>query len=93
MSITKSYPIEIEETADGEGIYFSKGHHDPEEFIGSVLAYIEDCYGEGWALKAKDIRHERWRCIPVAPYEYEPFSHWLVPGKGRGSFPVTVVQA
>lgn len=91
MSTQKDYVLEIEEFFDDWGVYWSKGHHDPAEFVAVVADYCEYIYGEGGRFGTEDVRQERWRCVPAPAHNSAAVDYLLIPGTGRGTFPVTVV--
>jgi hypothetical protein len=87
----KTYPLEIEELREFEGGHmgwWSKGHHDPTDF----LSYASLVAGEILDVDVRFVRHEWWRCVPIGVAgEHFTLTVAAKPG-ARGAFPVTVVE-
>ncbi len=85
----KEYPLEVERTADGD-CCFSKGWHDPEEFI--EAAYIELALWdkEEETLEPEYVRYQVWRVVPAQYEEFSSYFHEAQLGT-PGAFPVTLV--
>lgn len=86
---TKQYPLNVFESHE-EGHfgligYWSKGHHDAEEFLDVVIARYEPIFDVG------PVQHTWYRCMPAS---WDPDSTMLVEasGPGRGVFPATVAE-
>ena len=83
--MNEQYPLDPKPLTEAGTIfgYFSKGHHDFNDFAAEVER-VYDC-----TVKITDCYHTRYRCVPAAPGE----GYWLLPSKpGRGAFPVTVYE-
>lgn len=91
MSNKKQHSLEIDtlvsETGDERTAYFSRGHHDHEEFLDAIEEEFDCRPGER-------IRHEWGRWVPTSPDECVGFTMWYHPAKegARGAFPVTIVE-
>lgn len=83
----KKYPLKIERCMEFEGIgiinYYSKGHHDKEEFL-KALAYAYDYQGDIEDVFYTDIK------LSPSPTGYMVVNFIKEPC--RGSFPVTVIE-
>lgn len=77
----KAYPLDIQVTC-GDPIYYSKGHHEPVEFVHDGLAYYDYHFAEG------DVYHAWWRYVPDATGEWNVVITVAKP-HSRGAFPVT----
>lgn len=88
MSV-KKYPLEVEAYLENYG-YWSKGHHDKQEFVDAVKKE----WGE--ELFSGAVKYEWARHRPALPHERENDGYaWyhVKSEKGmRGAFPITVVR-
>lgn len=85
----KTYPLEVQELREFEGGHlgwWSKGHHNPYDFLFAIDDEKE------LKVPIDRVRHEWWRCMPVN-VAGEQFT-LTIPAKPhtRGAFPVTVVE-
>lgn len=81
----KNYPLEIETYSD-PGAYWSKGHHDRQEFAERVKKE----YGED--IDPRLVNYAWYRKRPALPHEKEYAWYMDVAQKGtQGAFPVTEV--
>ena len=95
----KKYPLEIVPAYEFEGgsspfEYYSRGHHDKEEFLDKVDEEYDPWFGMGDTPSSEYVRHEYWRTIPTpSPDGDDTYVSLLYPTKkGAGAFPVTVVD-
>jgi hypothetical protein len=85
----KTYDLRIEELHEFEGGHigwFSKGHHEPADFL--TEASFEA--GKTLDIDVRFVRQEWWRCVPAAG-EHFTYTVTAQPNT-RGAFPVTVVE-
>jgi len=85
--VMSKYPLKIERVVEFEGVsttgYYSKGHHDKNEFIEAVKGDYE------YEGNVNDVRHLYIKVSPsptgglLINYRKEPC---------RGSFPATVIE-
>lgn len=83
----KEYPLRIEKVIEFEGCsvmeYYSKGHHDKNEFLDAVRVDYE------YEGNINDVRHTNIKLSPsptggmIINYRKEPC---------KGSFPATVIE-
>ncbi|MCF6466367.1 hypothetical protein [Clostridium sp. Cult2] len=83
----KKYPLLIQEVAEFEGCsvmaYYSKGHHNKEEFINAVMGDYD------YVGNIHSVRHTNIKLSPsptggmMVNYRKEPC---------KGSFPATVIE-
>jgi hypothetical protein len=87
VKVMSKYPLKIERVVEFEGVsttgYYSKGHHDKNEFIEAVKGDYE------YEGNIDDVRHIYIKVLPsptggmLINYRNEPC---------RGSFPATVID-
>ena len=92
MSKPKEYPLDINTLDDCDSVtaYYSKGHHNPMEFVDKVRAELHT------EIKTGQVRHELGRWTP----HRDPCDAWgnfrvyldYPCESGRGVFPVTVAE-
>ena len=62
----KQYPLRVDQLTSRDGDerlgYYSKGHHDPEEFEAKACQY------RGEPLPAGETRQLWWRMVPTSPF-------------------------
>mgnify|MGYP001092670963 CR=1 FL=1 len=90
VKVMSKYPLKIERVAEFGGIrtigYYSKGHHDKNEFIEAVKGDYE------YEGNIDDVRHIY---IKVSPSPTAPTGGMLMNYRNepcRGSFPATVID-
>ena len=86
-----NYTLDIQELREFEGGHlgwWSKGHHEPDDFVASIA---ELDWADCTVIDRSRIRHEHWRCVPVGPGERGSLFVSAKVGT-RGSFPVTAVE-
>jgi len=95
----KPHPLRVEvfrALFDGDDVtgYYSRGHHDPQEFVRGVYELIKresgyECIG----ATVEQVRHAYAHNLPI---NGEQGIWWVViqsePRTGRGWYPITVVS-
>ena len=85
------WPLEVQYMRDVEGgggitVYFSRGHHDPGEFIREVHEEYDVMLDETDVVQ----RYMRWSMITGPDGPCQVGEEYTQPGRGR--FPVTLVN-